>query len=303
MAAFRKYVDRTGCPETFELISTAQPPRGGEIVALHHPIDINPKQRPDGGKAPCPICSPSTGKYLAGGTLIWCSETKAIYAIGPDCSTSIWSDNRLARAVNLLRRTERDQANAATLKREAALAPARLEWIEQHRPLAQQVDALHASLAKDAPGLRQSISHAVKGQTFSHISGTEFLTGSWRIAQNLAEVARVLDKMADRLDSSSWVDELSAKGLEEQLELARKAMQVLSRQEQRIAEARKFLSVRNAKALVGWNTYWWAPRDFQASASIDASQVILEARHRWTEHVERWQGPLDLPAPKPIPGS
>jgi len=59
-----------------------------------------------------------------GGALIWCAETEAIYAIGPDCHETLWGDGRMNRALNALRQSDIEKANAEKLINTVSLIPA-----------------------------------------------------------------------------------------------------------------------------------------------------------------------------------
>ena len=300
VATFRRHVADTGSPETFPQISTARPPRDSEIVALYEPININKAKRPDRGMAPCPICSPHAGKYLNGGTLIWCESTEAIYAIGPDCSASLWSDNKLVRAVNILRRTQKDKAAADALKIEARLAADRLSWIVRHRDLAQDIERLQADFLTCLPGLSGALLRASKGS--SHFAGVAFLNGPWRLSSNLtdAEAAFMDFDRDEQRHPGTWVDDLSIKDLQARVGRANKALFILKRAADRMAEAAAFLSARNITALEGLSKSYWAPVEF--SVAREGDTVVLRKPNQYESFLdERWSGKIGVAGPKPVP--
>lgn len=303
IAAFRRHVAETGSPETFLFISTARPPKEGEVVALHHPVDIRQAIRPHRDMAPCPICSPRAPKYLNGGTLIWCAETKAIYAIGPDCSKSLWSDNRLSRAINRLRRTEQELAKADALRAEAAAASARIQWIADHQALAAEVDQLHASFARDLPELRLALARALKGAIAPAIQGGAFFEGGWRIMDNLKDVEVALAELRDDEAAAAglWVDDLSPKAVEDRLARARKALLFLNRSAMRMGDAAALLRSKNIAVWQAWDPRRWQPRDFTARLRQARGLLTIELRHDWADDRRTWTGRIDFGAPKPVP--
>ena len=221
IAAFEDHVRTTGQPETFHAISTTRPPVDGEVEVLLEKISINKKLRPNGDGAPCPICSPTSPKYLSDGTLIWCAHTEAIYAIGPKCSLSIWTDNRLQTAKNAFRRSQKEREEAAALFHHVRRADAFLQWIADHRGRASAAEQAHREFGRTMKTLRLALSRDIKtrgavlrsssGRALASIRGPAFLTGSWSMSRELSEAGLSIRRAATEAgaDPQAWAEALA----------------------------------------------------------------------------------------------
>lgn len=290
VAEFRRHLAETSRPESFPQISTTKPPKDGQVVVLYHPIDINRSRRPDKDMAPCPICSANVGKYLRGGTLIWCEASHAIYAIGPDCSETLWEDGRLNRAVNVYLQAERTKRNAVSLVEEVRAIGARRTWIVTQRAQVKRLSEIHDSLAREAPKLRGALSRALRTATSTGVSGGGFLRGTWKAGRELdvadAALRRLLDLAGS--DVEGWVENLAPRVVAEYLDEARRTTSVLKRIAGRAQEAAAFLSASNMERMAQWGRSGQAPMDFVAIRT--GSSVDLRAGE------ERWRGPVGVGA-------
>lgn len=142
VAAFLEHVRLTGEPETFPTISTTRPP--DKLRVLHTPVHMPDKRRADGGRAPCPLCSPTSSKWLSRGALIWCADTAAIYAIGPRCSTGPWRQ-KIEIAINAFNEADQAKRDAQRLVAHLEALETKLDWIGRVHSAVAQIDALQAS--------------------------------------------------------------------------------------------------------------------------------------------------------------
>lgn len=87
---FQEHVKATGSPETFADIDNTHPTSvdGAEILCNFR---VNRTRRAERDLAPCPICSPSSPKFLEG-CLVWYPAEAVIRAIGHECSAKIDAD-------------------------------------------------------------------------------------------------------------------------------------------------------------------------------------------------------------------
>ena len=295
--AFRLHVATCGQPETFPRISTARPPKDGDLIVLHHPIDIDRRRRPESDMAPCPICSPQDPKYLKGGTLIWCDATSAVYAIGPKCSLTLWEDGRLNTAVNLFLQAEKEKQNAAVLRAELPKVAALRAWIASYQGLAEKLDRLHRSLAKDAPKLRGALSRALRTGTAatSSIKGIDFLRGGWNLAKDLSEADASLADVERAMgqDSKAFVIRLSATAVAQRLASLKAARATLTRTAERMAAAADFTARSNCEALGRLSKSESAPMNFKISHTASTMDLRSDA--------ERWSGAVGIAPPSPVP--
>lgn len=295
--AFRLHVATCGQPETFPRISTARPPKDGDLIVLHHPIDIDRRRRPESDMAPCPICSPQDPKYLNGGTLIWCDATSAIYAIGPKCSLTLWEDGRLNTAVNLFLQAEKEKQHAAMLRAELPKISALRAWIADHNSLAARLDRLHRGLSKDAPKLRGALSRALRTGTAatSSIKGGDFLRGSWNLAKDLAEADAALSGMQGAMgqDGDGFVLRLSATAVAQRLAQMKTARATIARTAERMNSAAAFTARTNCEALGLWSKSEAAPMRFKMAHTGSTMALRTET--------EQWNGSVGIPPPGPLP--
>lgn len=312
--AFRKHVASTGQPETFPRVSTTQPPKEGTVVVLEHPVDINRKTRLDRGMAPCPICSPDHGKYLNGGSLIWCEATQAIYAIGPRCSAHLWEDGRMNKAINLFKESEKAKADGIRLYHLVLRIPRLLDWIVRNRALASDVTNAHTSFAKDMRRLRGAMSRSLKASNgmaqdrgpwsdipIGMVAGRSFLSGGWALGNDLDQAAAVLRSypVISGEDLLQWIDSLTPSVRADKCKEIDGAREALARAEQRIESAATFLSPRNIEILGRWGRCEGAPITFTVTATT--------SRVTFREGDAMWQGPALLAHPQgavePLKGS
>lgn len=305
IAAFEEHVRTTGQPETFYAISTTRPPADGDIEVLLEKISINTRLRPNGDRAPCPICSPASPKYLSDGTLIWCAHTEAIYAIGPKCSLGIWTDNRLQTAKNAFRRSQKERQEAAALFHHIRRADAFLEWIADHQGRAKAAEQAHREFSRTMKTLRLALARDIKtkgatlrsstGQALASVRGPAFLTGSWPISHELSDAASGIRKAALEAgpDPQAWAETLAPTPRRERLKEIRAARQVLVRSAERMSAAALFLSQGNIEPLAIWSKLETSPIRFDVSHT----STKIELR----QGADRWSGPLGLAMPDAVP--
>lgn len=291
--AFRLHVAETGQPETFPGISNDRPPSDGEVVALATGFGIDRRKRPQRDEAPCPICSRGKPKWIRDGSLIWCAETQAIYAIGPDCYRTLWTDGRMDVALNLLRRTQREHDNVKKLEAAIAALHSNRAWIERHLPLARRADSLHREVARNAPNFRRSVSRQLKSGLTTQVLGVSFLRGTWRLEEKLRRAEKELAHFETRAgaDPTEWATQLSARVVEERLGEFRKALSAMDAVARYLNDLSQFLASANIKALAVWSS--------SAVIPFTAHHTLLAVEIRCGD--EFWRGPLGLPSPDPLP--
>lgn len=304
VADFRRHVAQTGQPETFPTISTTRPPAEGTVEVLMHPVDLNRKTRADKAAAPCPICSADAPKWLHKGSLIWCEDTAAIYAIGPDCSSTLWADGRMNRAINVFTEGQKAKADGIKLYHLILRIPRLQAWIIANRRLASDVTAAHSTFAKDMARLRGVLSRALKASggvaadrgpladiPIGVVGGRPFLSGNWTLGADLDQAAATLRAYPslDGGDLQAWVDALAPSVRAEKGREIEKVRETLARAEERMKAARDFLSARNIEILGRWGRGEGSPTAF--SVTTTASRVTFRAGEA------TWQGPALLPSP------
>lgn len=275
------------------------------MVVLEHPVDINRKTRLDRGMAPCPICSPDHGKYLNGGSLIWCETTQAIYAIGPRCSAHLWEDGRMNKAINLFMESEKAKADGIRLYHLVLRIPRLLDWIVHNRALASTATNAHTSFAKDMRQLRGVMARSLKASNgmaqdrgpwadipIGMVSGRSFLSGNWRLGRDIDDAATRLRSypVISGEDLLHWIDSLTPSVRAAKCKEIEAAWDALHRTEQRMEAASAFLSAQNTEVLGRWGRSAGAPIAFTVSTTT--------SRVTFRQGEAMWQGPALLPVPR-----
>jgi len=297
--SFLTHLRETGEPESFPLISTTHPPKDGDIVPLALNLMVPGNRRALWKLAPCPICSATSPKWGRRGTLIWCQNTKAIYAIGPKCYGTLWADGRLDREINRLRRTQSEHENLEALQSAVRSADEQLDWIARHRATAARAAQLHAEFARGAPKIRGAIARALKGSLTAagQIRGQGFIRGVWKLTEKLQEAERIwlelkLGAVGEELQQTA--EELAPRVVGQRLGEVGKAKLAMQHVYDRMNEAAAFLTPANMRALGAWGSGEDAPIRFRAGHT----QTRVQFRG---DDEEAWDGPLGFSAPGALP--
>lgn len=301
---FRRHVRETGCPETWNSISTEHPPSDGEVLMLVQGININVKLRPDGAMAPCPICLRDKPKWKFDGSLIWCRATAALYCIGPDCSRGELK-RKLAVARNVLAQTAKEQREIDRLAELARLSQELLAWMDVSRQLAESSTARHRQFASSLPKFRSLLSRQLKQSLPAGVAGKEdpgalyrgkaFLTGGWNLGRdfdNAGETLRALQRDSGS-DADAWAASLADTPRQARLVDAEAALKLLQRAHERTAATAAFFSPAAFGALSALSRH----PDSLAEFSITRTGASATIHHR----EEIWRGSTGSSAPPPFP--
>lgn len=93
---FLEHVRVTGQPDLWEHHTASRPPADQDFIVLRE-FGIPEERRAEVGKATCPICSPSSGKYFHG-ALAWFPREGVVRAIGIECAKGHFGQDRFQRA-------------------------------------------------------------------------------------------------------------------------------------------------------------------------------------------------------------
>lgn len=150
---FKQHVKQTGCPETYPLISTSQPISLSDAIILSE-FQIDRKKRPNLDEAPCPVCSPSSPKFLAG-FLVWFPSEMCIRAIGRECGRKLsynW-DATIRRYKLEQKELQREQFLEAELWK----VPAIISKLEQELIRAKNHKVIWKEMRSRAPNVVQHL--------------------------------------------------------------------------------------------------------------------------------------------------
>lgn len=317
--AFKAHIWKTGSPETFETISTTAPPLEGDLVVLTD-FHIERSRRSAGDLAPCPICSPTSPKYLDG-WLIWCKASRAIYAIGPECGATLWRDGRLDREIATMRRQQLERRTDDALERELPLAPAFLAWIAAHLASAGRADHLAREFRREAPQIHRRLLSITKvdglltvdrrildeegreryvPETIARLRGTGFLNASFGAVGRMRIQQAALERLAVDDDEEARfmaICEMTSRDRAGALTAVRDAGRKLVQVRRHIADALEFLSTPNLQALDAWGRGPEQAMPLTASLKHGQVEIRSDAKNLW------WGSLSGLSVPGELPGA
>lgn len=180
IASFKDHVRKTGQPETYRLttVSQAFDLDDAEILAE---FQIDRMRRDDLQGAPCPICSPSSPKYLAG-YLVWFPKEHVIRAIGRECGKRI--SDRWAREQYAFKKRQQQQACERFLEGNLHLVPMLLSEYSIELKRAEAQEAVWMAMRRENPAITQTLRSAMQSgqltaaEKICSISGTSLRTSS-----------------------------------------------------------------------------------------------------------------------------
>jgi hypothetical protein len=307
--AFLAHVAASGCPETFPSISTTEPPADGALKVLTK-FGVVSERRWDRGLAPCPICNPHYGQF-GQGVLIWCEADWAIYAVGFECATRLWKDDRLDQAVNEYERVVRQTNYEDALLDRLPHIPQLRRWIARHSDLAAAVDDLVKSFRKSGPLLRKDLARVSRGEAnlmrergaealvdlSGRVAGASFLT----VKPDLVKKLELCDLHLGFVDYGEGVDacleavcRLDLVEMRKADHWIRSSSRTLRELADRMAAAADFLAPGNLRMIHDWGQALARP----IHASGDARHVRIDRGGEiWFSKLERLRSPdpLDLP--------
>jgi hypothetical protein len=309
-AAFRKHLLDTTQPETFPGLSAARPPDEGELVVIHHPIDVDRSRRLGGEMVPCPVCCPTKGKWLRGGTLIWSSVAQAIYVIGPRCSHGAWRQ-RLDVAINVFKETETAKRNTLLLAAQIAAIGARCAWIEGVRTTVARADDRQAGFARALPKLRTAFRRELKTGNFiiargpagpvpiGTFRGGAFMEGLWRLSNKLDRALSTLVAIEGEATAANWVDALAPSVRADKLHELRSVERALEGIAEKVSAAAAFASHANLDILANWARSGGAPLGFKVTRTARTFDLVVDDR-RWQCVIDDIEQLVPLPSTAPV---
>lgn len=144
---FIEHLKRTGEPHTWRYHTHTAPPKEGVVVLLpNFSIPRGIKAR-----APCPICSPKSPKYLKG-HLIWSPADGTLHAVGHCCGHGFFADGRFRVSL-------RDAEQTIHRRELEAFLWANWEAPRQLVQLASDLAAQCRSYDKVARGIKSALTH------------------------------------------------------------------------------------------------------------------------------------------------
>lgn len=149
-----EHINQTGEPETAPGLHKGPISKTAPFLIVRD-ISVPRERRPDGAKAPCPMCQPN--KFFEG-KLVWLTEVHALAVIGHCCAAS---ETRLAAEREFREREARERAVDYLLDRLPSLPELRKKChdLEGRVTAAQEV---HDHFRADGAGFQRTLRRATK---------------------------------------------------------------------------------------------------------------------------------------------
>jgi hypothetical protein len=143
------HLKATGQPETMEALNRNKIPKDVKFRILQK-IAIDPKKRPDGDLAPCPMCTPN--KFISG-ALVFLPELECCAVIGHCCASKKARDeaDREHRW-----RTKRD-FEESTLLAGLPLLPKKAAVLKSLRPAAEEARRVFRRFRREVPSIHKHL--------------------------------------------------------------------------------------------------------------------------------------------------
>ncbi|GGX50169.1 hypothetical protein GCM10007385_18190 [Tateyamaria omphalii] len=175
IASFKDHVRKTGQPETYSLITTKQAfdLDNAEILAE---FQVDRKKREDLRAVPCPICSPTSPKYLAG-YLVWFPQERVIRAIGRECGKRI--NEKWDREQYAFKKRQQQEAREEYLEANLHLLPNLLLDYSAELARADAQETVWLAMRRENPAIAQYLR---SGMRSGYLSVSERLNSRSGIA-------------------------------------------------------------------------------------------------------------------------
>jgi hypothetical protein len=135
---FLNHIRAVGLPDTWAFITHENPPEDGievilqDFVISRHLITIH-------GRAPCPICSPSSPKYVKG-HLLWSMESRALYAVGHCCGHGFFVEGTLTKALTRNSNAERRKVDEEFIECHWEMPQRLVDYWGPMKPIVRDLD-------------------------------------------------------------------------------------------------------------------------------------------------------------------
>jgi hypothetical protein len=291
---FLDHLSRTGCPDLWRWHLHTPPPKDGPFQIVCSFV-IPERLRAGAGLAPCPICSPTRGKYYQG-CLVWFEQEQALRAIGHECGHDYFAGDSWRNAERRHRLQQEDEANVGFLIDNLPLVSGFRSFVTAHSERAchadlacralrkaitlQSVKAIHRHLLENdalvifeersitgigADGRERSRTTAVAVKRLPLV-GRGVLRATYPNADALFNNADLrLAQFDVAHDDDGWVaqvQQLGPEGRADAASLIREAHQLLTEALQWMAEVASFLAPENLASLLEWG------RDHRSSVGL-----------------------------------
>jgi hypothetical protein len=142
-----EHIKATGQPETFDGLYRGRLPSDAKYRIIWR-ITIDQKKRPEGDRAPCPMCTPN--RFLSG-CLVWLYELQVVAVIGHCCADHAEEAEREFEAREL-KQQEEDFIWTALPH-----VPAKIDTLAKLMPAAMEALRIHRRFRRSSPSIQQHL--------------------------------------------------------------------------------------------------------------------------------------------------
>ena len=321
---FKRHIERTASPETFPGIHPGPIPKSAKFKILL-PFEISGQKRPEGDRAPCPMCQPN--KYLRG-ALVWFPELEAVAPIGHCCADK----ENMAAAKEEFQQEQAQRSNEDFLLRVLPHVPTVLDIVQRSRPAASEALEVYRHLRRDCVYFRKSLKSAGKtgrltleeriegdqqdigpaglgkdGRSrnieFGILRGSTALISDYHPIADLARVYRDCENYCASASEEAALDfivKLDRKAVGDAVRKLSHARTSYLRFKDRLRDFLSFFDEANIATINNWASHPLNPAPFTAHLSARSHGKSLELRRpvetiRINLHSSMWECNFDFP--------
>jgi len=298
---WREHIAATGCPETFENVSTTKPTQHENIVLLSDEIRVPVLLRPGGDRVPCSFCAPGSPKFIRG-RMAYFPDEKAVRFIGHQCAATHFGEN-YQHAERLFRRQQRCREYFELWDEIASRRVTLVEFVDRMAAVAsdlqfarEQFDTgtakgfckfLHTELAQtdgelfvdeDLGGKDRHGNVVIQRKSIGKAAGLKFLAEGYDVARDtrrlkmgLSDAERALPEWAPMNPEHPGTEEILKRG-----QFVEKVMRDMLATLALIMDGQEFLKRKHLSMLHRWGNRPGTPFGrFEIKA--DANQVLVRS--------------------------
>lgn len=269
--SWREHISETGSPETFEYVSTTQPPKTASVILLSEEMRVPTSLRLGGDRVPCPLCSPMAPKFGTG-RMAWFPDERVVRFIGHSCARHYLGENysaaeRLfkieaacARYLELWPQLQEHRSELCAVAKKLNTV-ARGERMTRAL-LDQRAPKFVTFLFRDRVNRPDGIATSqTRGAKTTIIKGMDFISEDFHPNKQTDKLVKVCNDLWTDLPAWKQIDGESdaAKEIVRRGRKAEVAIREIADLDRYVRDARKFLLPENLRLLEQWSNAGLSP--------------------------------------------
>ncbi|MDK1377114.1 MULTISPECIES: hypothetical protein [unclassified Sinorhizobium] len=273
---WHEHIEQTGSPETFEKVSRTKPSATENVRLLSGELSVPLAKRIESRLVPCPVCSPTSGKFKVG-RMAWFPDEQCVRFIGHDCAAKHFGETY--RVADKRYKFEQSCLFYQRMwQRMEHRVPALEAYIDELEPIAKAVQFVREYLDKNAAGfvaflweelapqngavyLKEDIgSRDGRGQRLFQdvllgtVDGLPFISRNFRPAETLSGIRSICHDLRRPLPTwnSEGGDDETAQEIIDRGRRVEWMMKTLRSLVVKVSEARDFLRPTSLALLERW---------------------------------------------------